>query len=73
MNSQLNIITIKQPTKRSQDAYRVAYWYALQAYLHDSNREEAAEHAAKDAVDRVSYAELEPDDRGVHYFRDKEI
>ena len=42
LNSQLNIITIKQPTKRSQDAYRVAYWYAL----HDSNREEAAEHAA---------------------------
>lgn len=65
MSNQLNIIPIKQPTKHAQDVYRVAYWYAMQGNFGDPKREEIAERAGEDAVDRLSRPECGSDGRRV--------
>ncbi len=51
MHIESDIDATRPITRRGLDAYRVAYWYAWQAYQGRPDRRERAEGAAREAVD----------------------
>lgn len=52
-------------SRHAQDAYRVAYLYALEAHIGQPEREEIAEHAGEAAVARLLGKEKMPKERAL--------